>query len=115
VTGALFGPVLQAAREDLDEDCRVLGLDAASLPAPLEDEGDGVWPRNAAAVRAFLAVARQWRTVASGMGGARFLGLDYAAAKAGLDLAGIEVGPELWAEVRVIEAAAAAALNGEVG
>lgn len=42
---------------------------------------------------------------------ALWLGLDYAAAKAGLDLAGIEISPDDWARLRVIEVAAVKALN----
>lgn len=114
MTGALFGPVAQAAWDDLDEDCRVLGLSPATLPPVREDEG-GVWPCNVAAVDAFLAVSRQWRSAAGGMERVRYLGLDYAGAKAGFELAGIDVSPDLWARVRVIEAGAVAALNGEVG
>lgn len=41
------------------------------------------------------------------------IGLDYAAAQAGLGLAGIAVTPALWAEVREIERGARAAMNGE--
>lgn len=39
-------------------------------------------------------------------------GLDYAAARAGLELEGIAVRPHDWAGVRVMERAAASALNG---
>lgn len=42
-----------------------------------------------------------------------WLGLDYAAAEAGLRLAGIAATPELWSDIRLIEAGAKAALNGE--
>ena len=38
-------------------------------------------------------------------------GLDYSAARAGFELAGIEVTPALWGEVRTIEAGAAEELN----
>lgn len=44
-------------------------------------------------------------------GGMHALGLDYAGARAGLGLAGVEVTQALWAEIRVIEAGAVAALN----
>ncbi len=63
-----------------------------------------------AALRAYLAIADQWRVVAGG-GGTLWLGLDYAGARAGLDLAGIVVSPEVWADVQLIEAGAKAALN----
>lgn len=42
-----------------------------------------------------------------------FLGLDHTAAEAGLRLAGIEVTPELWADIRTVEEGAKEALNGE--
>lgn len=64
-------------------------------------------------MRAFLAVSRQWRTAPMGMGGMRWLGLDAAGAEAGFRLAGIEMTPDLWSAVRVIEAGAISALNGE--
>lgn len=60
---------------------------------------------------AFLAVDRQWRGVASPMGGVQWLGLDYTAAQAGLALAGISVSPELWTEICLIEAGATEELN----
>ncbi len=53
----------------------------------------------------------QFRAISGGMGIVA-LGLDYAAARAGLELAGIEVTPALWADVQQIEAGAIAALNG---
>ena len=64
------------------------------------------------ALEAFLAVQTQWRWVA-GMGGMRATGLDYAAVKDGLALAGIEVTPELMRELRAIELGARSGLNGE--
>nr|RDS96960.1 hypothetical protein DWF04_03920 [Cereibacter sphaeroides f. sp. denitrificans] len=72
---------------------------------------EGVWPENVAAVQAFLFVATQWRWVGGGMGGLMAIGLDYAGARAGLDLAGVEVTPALWHELTLIEAGALAALN----
>lgn len=72
---------------------------------------DGIWAQHVPALEAFLVVCRQWRVVA-GMSGAAYIGLDYTAAKAGLKLAGIEVSPETWADLRDIEAGALEALNG---
>lgn len=40
------------------------------------------------------------------------LSLDYGAARDGLALAGIEVSPEVWEQVRVIECGAVEAMNG---
>jgi hypothetical protein len=78
---------------------------------PGRDEGDGLWPDHLPALDAFLAIAGQWRLAPSG----RFLGLDYTAVRAGLDLAGIEVTPDLWSDVQIIEAGALAGLNGKDG
>jgi hypothetical protein len=90
-------------------------------------EFDGIWPENRAIVEAFLAVSLQWRVSAHGGGGMvspaggaimpivpLFIGLDYAAVRAGLDAEGIVVTPELWRGLRTMEAAAAAALNEDV-
>lgn len=55
-----------------------------------------VWSINLEACDAFLAVASQFRESA----------LDYAGAQAGLALAGITMSPELWSQVRLIEAGA---------
>jgi len=79
-------------------------------------DGAGVWPQNAAIVTAFLLVASQWRTgLRITDAGVRtvFIGLDYAAARAGLDALGVAVTPALFAGVMVMEMAAAKALNGE--
>lgn len=38
-------------------------------------------------------------------------GLDYAGARAGLEMAGIEVTPDLWADLQVIEAGALAGMR----
>ena len=43
----------------------------------------------------------------------RFIGLDYTAVRAGLELAGIEMTPDLWSEVQLIEAGACKGLNGD--
>lgn len=77
----------------------------ALTDADIAPETEGLWPWHLPGLRAFLAVATQWR-VAGGIGGAVRIGLDYAAAEAGLRLAGIEVTPDLWDEVCLIEAGA---------
>lgn len=56
-------------------------------------------------------VATQWR-VGGGMNGSSFIGLDYGAVKVGFDLAGIEITPSAWRDLRDIEACARDALNG---
>ncbi|WP_268885641.1 DUF1799 domain-containing protein [Frigidibacter oleivorans] len=75
-----------------------------------EDTEDGLWPDALPAMRAFLAVSTQWRAV-GGMGPTRFIGLDYASARAGLEAEAIEVTPAIWADLRLIEVGALEALN----
>jgi hypothetical protein len=63
---------------------------------------------------AWCAVSGQWRTAGLGtMEQARvvWIGLDYAAARVGLELAGIEVTPEVWADLRAIEEGAIEGMN----
>lgn len=89
-----------------------MGLGEAEIAAlGLDDDAEGVWAENVAAVEAFLSVATQWR-VAVGQTGMVAVGLDYAGARAGLDLAGIALTPDLWSRVQAIELGAVAALNG---
>lgn len=79
-----------------------------------EEDDDALWPDHLPAWRAWCAVSGQWRTEAvSGWGVARliWLGLDYGAAKAALDLAGLTVTPAVWDDVRQIEGGAIEELN----
>lgn len=100
---------LAAGRSALAEDCAFFGIDPALFT---DDEAEeGVWPENAPAVDAFLAVSTQWRMVASAGGPLVYGGLDYTGVRAGLDLAGITPSPALWADVQLIEAGALGALN----
>lgn len=105
MTGQLVGG---APAEDAESDAALWGI---TLPAARRDDHDGIWPCNLSALRAFLAVSTQWRAVERSEGQLRWIGLDYAGARAGLDLAGIAVTPDLWADVQTIETAARAALN----
>jgi hypothetical protein len=79
------------------------------------DEGCDVWLENWPIVQAFLTVATQWRVAAIGGGFAPsmlvFVGLDYASVRVALDALAIEVTPELWRGLRIMEAEACAALN----
>ena len=79
--------------------------------------GGGVWVQNREIVEAFLAVSGQWRTGLKMVPGAGlhtfWLGLDYAGAAAGLELAGIDMTPRNWAGVRVMEEVARRTLNEE--
>ena len=79
-----------------------------------EEPAAEIWEEHIPAWRAWCAISGQMRTeTISTMESARvvWLGLDYAAAKVGLDLAGIGVSPEEWNEVRTIEGAAVEELN----
>lgn len=81
-------------------------------PADLgEPDHQGVWAQHVAAVDAFLVVCTQWREVTQPQGPARVGGLDYQAARAGLEMAGIEITPDDFNRLRIIESGAVAALN----
>lgn len=80
-------------------DCASFGL----LPPPRPEVAEfGLWPGQEGAVLAFHAVATQWRVGPSG----KATGLDYAAARAGLEAEGIAVTPDDWRGLRAIEAGA---------
>jgi hypothetical protein len=105
ITGTLFDP---DPEDEVSRDCAAFGIAPPALPVTQA----GLWACHLAPLNAFLAVGDQWR-VASTAKGLRFMGLDYTAAQAGLALAGISLGPDDWADLRVIERAAKAALNGD--
>lgn len=85
----------------------------AALEGSEADAAFEVWSENWEAVCAFLCVCTQWRAIGKGMdGGVYWQGLDYAGVAAGLAGAGIEATPKLWAELRIMEAAARNELNG---
>lgn len=99
------------APDDAEDDARRWGLELVDPDGPGIE--DGIWEDHVPALEAFLAVATQWRVIAGGLGGSQVIGLDYTACEAGLRLAGVEMTPGLWAEVRVIESGAIAAMNGK--
>jgi len=102
-------------RAEAADDARRFGFPAELIAAieqtGVQDECE-VWAENWETVRAFAAISTQWRVVV-GMGGAAYVGLDYAAARAGLELSGFEVTPALWDGIRVMESEALAWLNGQ--
>lgn len=104
MTGALSGP---PERDEVAEDCALLGLE----PPPRRAPPQPIWACHLPALNAFIAVSDQWRFVPR-RDGARVAGLDYSAVQAGLTMAGISLTPDEWADFRVIEQAAQAALNG---
>lgn len=96
--------------DEVEDDARAFGIPLEAIAEAADDEGD-VWDAHLPALEAFLQVSRQWRTI-SGFGGIVWLGLDYAAAQAGLAFAGLTITPDLWAEVRHVETGALSVLNG---
>jgi hypothetical protein len=120
VAGELDGEPSDDPSEEPEavRDARRFGFDEAAIAAVRaalgqargQDES-GVWAEHVPAVAAFLVVGTQWRTAPRANGGLIFLGLDYAGVRAGLEGAGLTATPEIWAGLRVLEGAAAAALN----
>ncbi len=83
----------------------------ADLTARIDPaQWDGVWPDNVEAMQAFLAISSQWR-ICGHPAGIYVVGLDYAAARSGFELADIEVGPQVWADLQLIEQGAKCAMN----
>lgn len=62
-------------------------------------------------VRAFTVAATQWRWVSFGFADPARVGLDYAGLSAAAQLDGIEITPEIFAGIRIMEAAALAAFS----
>lgn len=87
------------------------GINPALLQRRQHDDA-GVWPENAAAVRAFLCVQTQWRQQLDWDGKIKLFGLDYAGVKAGFEGAGIAATPVIWAGLRIIEASVKEEVNG---
>lgn len=69
-----------------------------------------VWRESWPSLAAFFECDTQWRCAAT-TAGLVFIGLDYPGAQAGLKAAGIEIDPELWSDIRVLEAEAISVLN----
>lgn len=85
-------------------------LAAAGLTEDDFDAGVEIWPENLLAFQVFSALGTQWRV---GMGGAT--GLDYNAVPVVLRLQGVPRGewPQLFEDVRTMEAAALAVMRQE--
>ena len=98
-----------APESELAADARRWGIDPALLED--QDEDAGLWLVNLPALEIFSMIGTQWRVLSLGENRLLYLGLDYAAAAAGLGLAGITVPPDVWSDVQVIEAGALGALN----
>ena len=75
------------------------------------EDSTGIWKMNMDALTAFLSIDSQFRMTGTGQGGLVVCGLDYQGVQAGFALSGRMVTPELWDDIRMIEAGAVAALN----
>lgn len=73
---------------------------------------DGVWRQNVDAVVAFLDAATQFNQIALADGHVRATGLNYTGAQTAWALGGIEMTPDLFAKVQMIEGGALAEMNG---
>lgn len=74
-----------------------------------------VWPENEATLDLFLVCSGQWRVVVRFTGGVVYRGLDYAGLKAAMDMLGITEQREVFRQIRAMERAALAELNGAGG
>ncbi len=88
----------------------MLGVAPEAIDERLGEADDAfyVWPEGWEAWNAFLAVQTQF---AHGMGGPT--GLDYTRVASGLALAGIAATPELFQQLRLVEASVLDTLNAE--
>lgn len=77
-----------------------------------EPQGFEVWPVNMPVIDAWLLIATQWRTISLADGRVHWQGLDYAAARAGFEMAGQPPPPHIFAGVQLMERTAGAVLNG---
>lgn len=86
--------------------------DAAESAAQAVSLNYDVWPENIAIVNLFVSLATQWRLVA-GMESVCYQGLDYCAVHSTLEMTGADrcAWPDLFAGLRVMEAAALDVLN----
>lgn len=84
------------------EDAEALGAPPEVIARLRDATGAGpflLWPCNASILEAFSLVATQWRRLPDG----RPCGLDYAAVKAGLEMAGIEADRRLLEGLQICE------------
>lgn len=96
--------------EDALDDAARFGIEIDPETLALAPEFE-LWDNHAPAFWAFMTVEGQWRCTGVGMGGIYWIGLDYAAVKVGLDLAGIALDHDEWEDFRQIEAGARKQLN----
>lgn len=92
-------------------DCKLLGIPLDGI-TPDNDRELGVWASNVDAVQAFLDVTTQFTRLAMPDGTFRVTGLNYPGAQAAWQMAGVDVTPDLFAQVQMIERGALAEWNG---
>ncbi|WP_339636248.1 DUF1799 domain-containing protein [uncultured Sulfitobacter sp.] len=92
--------------DDAQADAEYLGLDIEALLGAKEETPE-IWPWQMTAVEGFLAICTQWRTLAI-KDRVVPLGLDYGAAQAGIQLAGLSIDPATWSDITTIEQGAMA-------
>lgn len=86
--------------------------DEAAELAEADAPGFSVWPDNMPVIDAFMVVCTQWNTTSLANGQVLYHGLNYTGVKVGLDGADITLLPEQWADLRMVERVASAAMNG---
>lgn len=79
---------------------------AAQLAAAEDQEDVEIWPDMVPAVRIFFRLGTQWRWTGAGMAGAFRTGLDYAVLPAVAGAVGIEMTPDVLADLAVLESGA---------
>lgn len=99
----------QGREDDALADARFWRVDLSE--EELYGATQAVWAENADAVIAFLKVQTQWRVCALVNGKVIRTGLDYQGVQAGLQAAGIQLTPALWADFQMIEMGAMAETN----
>lgn len=82
----------------------------AAIPDLVEDGRLVLLDELEPAVDAFTSAATQWRWIADGWNAPRRIGLDYSGLRAAAEMTGIDITPEIFGWVRVMEAAAMQAL-----
>jgi len=76
------------------------------------DQDLGVWDQHVEAVQAFLDVTTQFNRLAMPDGTFRVTGLNYPGAQAAWAMAGVDITPDLFAQVQMIERGALAQWSG---
>ncbi|MBM2294709.1 DUF1799 domain-containing protein [Sulfitobacter pseudonitzschiae] len=98
IDGTLARPQ-QSNGDDALSDAELWGIPADIVRRPQR----GIWELCLPAVQAFTRVSSLFRTPGA-FGGA--CGLDYGGVRDGLEMSGVTITPELWAQIQCVEAGA---------